>query len=85
MIKALSVTLGIALLSCSSGCLFSKKSNRPKESSAIAADVEASFRRRWIDKRLTELAAQGLAGDAARAQAEKEFGEKYVFTRPGQK
>jgi 1,2-phenylacetyl-CoA epoxidase catalytic subunit len=85
MIKAFSLFLCIAALWCSTGCLFSKKSGRSKESSAIAADVEESFRKRWVEKRAAELAGQGTAADAARARAETEFRERYAFTRAGQK
>lgn len=85
MIKAFSFTLCLTTLCCSSGCLFSKKANRPKESSAISADVEESFRRRWLDKRASELAAEGIAADVARTRAESEFRERYGFTRAGQK
>ena len=85
MIKAISATLGLTLLCCSSGCLFSKKANRAKESSAISADVEENFRKRWVDKRASELVGQGTPADAARTRAENEFRERYEFTRAGQK
>jgi len=85
MIKALLFSLSIATLCCSSGCLFSKKSGRPKESSTISADVEENFRRRWVEKRASELAAQGVAADAAQVRAESEFRERYSFTREARK
>ena len=85
MIKAFLCTLCIALLCGSSGCFFSKRANRAKESSAIAADVEESFRRRWVDKRIAELTAKGTGTDVARNQAETEFRERFGFTRAGQK
>lgn len=69
----------------SSGCVFSKKTPRVKESSAISAEVEESFRQRWVDKRVAELTAQGTAADAARTQAETEFRERFGFTRAAQK
>jgi hypothetical protein len=84
MIKAFLCSVCIAALCCSSGCLFSKKA-RTKESSAIAADVEESFRKRWVEKRASELTARGTAADAARAQAEGEFRERFGFTRAAQK
>ena len=63
-----------------SGCsLFSKKSGKPKESSAIAADVEQTFRRRWVEKRSGELAAQGVEAAAARVQAHNEFQARFGF------
>ena len=70
-----------ACLAVTTGCgMFSKKPAREKESSAIASDVEETFRRRWMDKRVAELTAQGATADAARQQAEGEFREKYGFT-----
>jgi hypothetical protein len=85
MTKALLLTASLATLLLSSGCFFSKKTNRPKESSAISAEVEESFRRRWVEKRTSELTAQGSGGDAARTKAEAEFSERYGYTRAGSK
>lgn len=85
MNKALLLSLSAALLTLSNGCLFSKKAKTPKESSAISADVEESFRRRWVDKRTAELTAQGTAGETARTQAETEFRTRFGYTRAGQK
>ena len=62
------------------GCLFSKKSAKPKEETSIAGSNEESFKVRWIDKRAGELVAQGKAADAARAQAGDEFRERFVFS-----
>jgi hypothetical protein len=73
----LGCTLALVL---SSGCsLFSKKSGKSTENAAIAGDVEESFKRRWVDKRVSELTAAGTAPDAARSQANKEFGDKYEY------
>ena len=69
----------------STGCAFSKKAGRAKESNAIASEVEETYRKRWVDKRVGELVAQGVAADAARAQAENEFTEKYGFKPPAKK
>ena len=85
MMKVFLSAICIAALCSSSGCLFSKKANRAKESSAISDDVEESFRRRWVDKRASELAAKGTAAETARTQAEGEFRERFGFTRAGQK
>lgn len=71
--------LAFSALLCSGCGLFSKKDAKPKESSAIAADVEETFHRRWMDKRVSELTAQGIEANAARAQAENEFRERYGF------
>lgn len=83
MTKLLLVALAAATLALSTGCLFSKK--KPKESSAIAGEVEETFRRRWLDKRVAELVAQGTAADAARLQADTEFQERYSFAKPVKK
>lgn len=73
------------LAAASPGCIFSKKKSAPKENPAIAADVEESFRKRWVDKRAGELAAAGAAADAARTQAEAEFRERFGFVKAAQK
>ncbi len=85
MTKALFLTVSLTTLAFSSGCLFAKKSDRPKENTAIAADVEESFRRRWVEKRTAELTAAGATGEAAQTQAAAEFRERYGFTRAGGK
>jgi hypothetical protein len=79
MTRPLLASLAACTLLLSTGCFFSKKSDRPKESSAIASEVEETFRKRWVDKRVSELTAQGAAADVARTQAENEFREKYGF------
>lgn len=77
MIRTLLLSaLGTSLL-LSSGCLFSRK---PRESSAIASEIEASFRQRWVDQRAGQLVAQGATADAARAQATTEFNERFSAT-----
>jgi hypothetical protein len=63
----------------SGGCLHFGKNAKPKENNAIAAELEESFRQRWIEKRAAELVARGLAADLARAQAIEEFKAKYNF------
>jgi hypothetical protein len=68
-----------ALTPLITGCGFFSKKTRAKESTAIAGEVEATFRQRWIDQRIGQLAAQGVAADAARAQAGREFDERYQF------
>jgi hypothetical protein len=80
MTKPFLLSLLAAALALSSGCLFSKKSSRAKESNAIAADVEETYHKRWMEKRVGELTAQGTAADAARSQAETEFREKFAFS-----
>ena len=75
----------VALLLLSTGCLFSKKSDRPKETSAISSEIEETFRQRWIEKRIADLVAQGTAAGAARPQAEQEFRDRYGFNQKAKK
>lgn len=62
-----------------------RSSKKPKETNAIASEMEANFKQRWIDKRVAELTQSGKAPEVAKAQAEKEFAERFDFSRPGQK
>lgn len=68
-----------------SGCLFSKRASRTKESPAIATEIEEGFRRRWMEQRVTQLVAQGTPADVARTQSAHEFRERYGFIKAGQK
>jgi hypothetical protein len=68
-----------------SGCFSAHRSAKPKPAPEIAADTDANFRQRWIEKRSAELAAQGTAATAARTQAETEFREQYGYTSAAQK
>lgn len=85
MTKSLILSVIVTALAFSGGCMSSKKSGRAKESSAIATEVEETFRKRWMDKRVGELTAAGTAADAARTQAETEFREKFGFNQTGKK
>jgi hypothetical protein len=76
-----------AVLLATCGChLFSKKKKpaTPKESPTVATDVEKDFMKRWIDKRTSDLVAQGFAPDAARDQATAEFKVKFSYTQAAQ-
>jgi hypothetical protein len=75
----LTAALVVVVLALSTGCVFSKKKDRSQEGSAISSEVEATFRQRWLEKRVAELTAQGIAADAARTQAAQEFRERYQF------
>jgi hypothetical protein len=71
------------LLLGSTGChMFSKKKAPavPVDGPNVAVDTENDFMHRWIDKRTSELVAQGTSADAARAQAVSEFKIKYSYT-----
>jgi hypothetical protein len=84
MTKPLLLCVLAAAVALSSGCgMFSHK--RPKESSAIAADTEESLHKRYVEKRVAELTAQGKTPDVARSDAEAEFRERYAFALPTKK
>lgn len=68
----------------SSGCWWHRK-NKPKEITAIASDVEAGFKERWMEKRTAELVAQGQRIDIARQQALDEFRARYTYIRSNDK
>jgi hypothetical protein len=51
-----------------SGCILGQRKNRTKEGSEISAEVEESFQRRWVDQRVTQLTAQGVAAAEAGQQ-----------------
>lgn len=72
-------------LALSSGCLHSKTTAKPKDNPAITSETEEALKRRWIDRRVTELVAQGKTADDARAQAGTEFRERYGYTGAAQK
>lgn len=78
-------TLLSATVLLSSGCLFSKKTKKPKENTAIAADTDENFRQRFLDRRVADLTATGMSADAARAQAAEEFKTRYGYTSAAKK
>lgn len=80
MTKRLSLLCLAVLIGLSAGCLFSRKSRKASESSSITAETEQSLKQHWIDKRVTELTAQGVKPDAARQQATEEFRQKFEYT-----
>ena len=53
---------------------------KPKESPYIATDAQKEFQQRWMTKRVNDLLSQGLAPEAARAQAEAEFNRIFSAT-----
>lgn len=85
MNQRLLLTLLVASTLLWSGCILGQRKNRTKEGSAISAEVEESFQRRWVDQRVGQLTAQGVAATEARTKAEAEFRERFPFTRVGQK
>jgi hypothetical protein len=86
MIRPLLLALFGASVLLASGCnLLSRKTDKPKESKAIAAEVAEGFEQRWVEQRSAQLVAQGVAAPAARAQATTEFAERYAYTKPAPK
>ncbi len=85
MTNPLTFTVLLVLAAATAGCTLFKKSDRPKESSAIASDVEETFRRRWMEQRVGQIVAQGATPDAARVQAEAEFRERFAFAGSAKK
>jgi hypothetical protein len=82
---AIGLCAGCSFLSFTHIPLLSGKANNtapkpPKESSHIATESEKDFKVRWVDKRTADLVSQGLAPDAARAQATAEFDQKFSAT-----
>ncbi|MBP7142758.1 MAG: hypothetical protein KBA71_12685 [Opitutaceae bacterium] len=71
--------IAIPLTFLTPGCIFSKKA---KPNPNIAAEVEETFKQRWIARRMGELIAGGQVTDGrmAREQAVREFAEKYEYT-----
>lgn len=86
-LKSLFLVACSALVLCAgTSChLFGKSKQKKKEDAAIAASVDADFRRRWVERRAAELTAQGAVSSAARDQAETEFREKYAFLKEEKK
>jgi lipoprotein NlpI len=67
-------------LSLLSGCSVFKR-DKARQETQITAEVQETFRKRWVDKRTADLVAQGTAADAARAQAERDFAATYDFSK----
>ena len=73
--------LAALVLLSASGCHLFHKSKKPKESTAIASEVETNFRNRWIDRRVAELTAAGTDATAAHQQAAREFQQRYPYVQ----
>ncbi len=70
---------------CSMSMPFSKKSDKPKDTGAIATQTDAELKQRWVERRTAELVAKGTDATAAKTQAEAEFNEKYSYTSSAKK
>lgn len=77
---ALSLLLASLAVS-SSGCLFWKKKPHAAKPSYQCADLEASFKVRWLEKRTSELTAEGKTAAEAAARAEQEFAQQFAYTK----
>ena len=65
----------LSLVVLSGGCF-----GRNKPSPTISADIEESFKQRWIAKRMSELQAGGMNDPRqARIQATEEFRGRYEY------
>jgi len=84
MKRALLCSLVLASI-CLTGCLGFGGKKKPKESKAIASQVEEEFMQRWIEKRGATLMAKGISPDVARAQAIEEFKLNYGYTHAANK
>ncbi len=67
------------------GCFHSKKTAKPKESPAIATEMEQDFMQRYVEKRTAELVAQGATPMDAHAQAIADFKARYGYTNAARK
>jgi hypothetical protein len=73
--------LAALVLTSASGChFFRKKHPKVKETSIIGTDTEMEFKRRWTERRVSELTARGTTAERARQQAEEEFQTRFSYT-----
>jgi hypothetical protein len=77
--------LATLILASSTGCNLFRKNKKPKENPAIASEVEETFRKRWLDRRIPELTATGMDAATARSQAETEFHQQYPYIKDAKK
>jgi hypothetical protein len=68
-----------------SGCSHFRKEPTIKESSTIAAETDENMRQRFVDRRASELVAQGVTAEAARTQAAAEYKARYSYTSSAKK
>ena len=81
--RILLATLTLVLAFGTSACR-SRHASKEAIGNAPAAEMEASFKQRWIDKRVAELSATGVAAPDALIQASKEFDERFNFNPAAQ-
>lgn len=78
--RCLAFLLLLAVPVSLTGCLGSKKN---RETPYPAAELEESFKERWVTKRVGELLQAGTATDGLQARriALQEFQERYEYIR----
>lgn len=78
--RYLALLLLVAVPVSLTGCLGSKKN---RETPHPAAELEESFKERWVTKRVGELLQAGAAADGLQARriALQEFQERYEYIR----
>jgi hypothetical protein len=77
--------VAVSVLAVCGGCLFPKNFSKAKKDKHVSAEMETEFQQRWLEKRVGDLTSQGMAPDAAHAQALAEYKAKYSYTRPADK
>lgn len=80
MSRCLALLLLIVVPVSMTGCLGSKKK---RDTPHPAAELEESFKERWVTKRVGELLQAGAAADGlqARRVALQEFRDRYEYVR----
>lgn len=78
--RCLALLILVAVPLSLTGCLGSKKN---RETPYPAAELEESFKERWVTKRVGELLQAGAAADGLQARriALQEFQERYEYVR----
>ena len=70
--------LALSLVFAGTACRSHKKDGM---SDKPATEMEASFKQRWLEKRVNDLVATGVAADLAREQANRDFKAQFEFIR----
>lgn len=81
MITRILIASLAALLAFSSVSCRSRGRSKEKISSTPAAEMEASFKQRWVEKRVAELTATGLGPEMSREKAIVEFETQYGYLK----
>jgi hypothetical protein len=78
------LAVATCILGLGGGCLFPKSfsKDKAKPNPHISSELQLQFEQRWEEKRASDLVAQGLGADAAKAQAAKDYREKFSYAQP---